>query len=92
MSVADAADSSDILYSWSKLFPVIVFHPLDQLIEDHGDRAQDDDGGDHHVELEETDSGNDRDKYAKHFPIQIFCDLRVAPLTENTLRYISRKQ
>ena len=81
-----------VLHFRSELFPVIVLHPLDQLIEDHGDRAQDDDGGDHHVELEETDSGNDRDKYAKHFPIQIFCDLRVAPLTENTLRYISRKQ
>ena len=25
---------------------------LDQLIEDHGDGAEDDDGGDHHVELE----------------------------------------
>ena len=65
---------------------------MDPLIKPHGDHAQDDDGGYHHVELEETDSGNDRDKYAKHLPIQIFCDLRVAPLTENTLRYISRKQ
>ena len=42
-----------VLHFRSKLFPVIVLHPLDQLIEDHGDRAQDDDGGDYHVELED---------------------------------------
>ena len=43
------------------------------------------------IPFKETDSGNDRDKYAKHLPIQVFCDLRVAPLTENTLRCINRK-
>ena len=73
-------------------FTIVMFQTLDHLIESHGDGAQDDDGCNHHVELEETDSGNDRDKYAKHLPIQVFCDLRVAPLTENTLRCINRKQ
>ncbi len=37
----------------SELFPVVMLQTLDQFIESHGDGAQDDDGGDHHVELED---------------------------------------
>lgn len=34
------------------LLPVIVFRTLDQFIKRHGDGAENDDGGDHHIELE----------------------------------------
>ena len=32
---------------------IIVLRALDQLVKYHGDGAQDDNGGDHHVELED---------------------------------------
>ena len=41
-----------------------MFQTLDQLIEGHGDRAEDDDGSDHHIELEEKNGGCDRDRYS----------------------------
>ena len=44
----------------SELFPVVMLQTLDQFIESHGDGAQDDDGGDHHVELEDLRSIDDQ--------------------------------
>lgn len=49
----------------SEFLAVIMFHPLDQLIKNHGDRTEDDDGGDHHVELEEKNGGYDRSGYSQ---------------------------
>lgn len=43
---------------------IIVLRALDQLVKYHGDGAQDDNGGDHHVELEETKSVGERDRHA----------------------------
>lgn len=48
----------------SVFLPVIMLQVLNQLIECHGDRTQDDDGCDHHVELEEKESGSDKTGYA----------------------------
>lgn len=54
-----------ILYFRSELFPIIVFQFLNQLIKCHGDRAQDDDGCNYHVELEEPNGGNDKSDIRK---------------------------
>ena len=37
-----------------------MFQTLDQFIKGHGDGAQDDDGGDNHVELEDLRSVDDQ--------------------------------
>lgn len=42
---------------------IIMFRALDQLVEHHGDCAQNDDGCDHHVELEETQDVGERDRH-----------------------------
>lgn len=46
----------------SFLLPLFIemFHELDTLIQNHGDHAQDDDGGYHHVELKETNGVDDK--------------------------------
>ena len=40
-----------------------MFGALDQLIEEHGNGTEDDDGCNHHVELEETESVGEMDRY-----------------------------
>jgi hypothetical protein len=40
--------------------PVQMLRKLDTLIQYHGDHAQDDDGGYHHVELKETNGVDDK--------------------------------
>ena len=44
----------------SELLPVVMLHTLDQLIECHGNGAEDDDGCDHHVKLEDLGSIDDQ--------------------------------
>lgn len=44
------------------LFSVIMFRALNQLVKDHGDGAEDDDGCNYHVELEETESVKEMDR------------------------------
>lgn len=44
-----------------------MFGKLNTLIKDHGDYAQDDDGSNHHIELEELDGMSDRMGYAKSY-------------------------
>lgn len=46
--------------SFLEFLAVIMFQALDQFIECHGDRTENDDGCDHHVELEEKSGGYDR--------------------------------
>ena len=48
----------------SPLF-IQVFYPLNTLVQTHCDCAQDDDGGDYHVELEEMEGVNNKKIYAK---------------------------
>ena len=47
----------------STFFPIIMFKTLDQLIKRHSDDTEDNDGSDHHAQLEEMESANDRDGY-----------------------------
>lgn len=42
------------------LLPVIVFKTLDQLVECHGNGAEDDDGSDHHAQLEHLRTVDDQ--------------------------------
>ncbi len=44
-------------------FPVIMLCALDQLIEYHGNHAQDDNGGDDHIELKETAGVGEMDRH-----------------------------
>lgn len=41
-----------------------MLRALDQFVEHHGDGTEYDDGGDHHVELEETQGLRERDRHA----------------------------
>lgn len=47
----------------SFLFLIIVFQTLNQFIKDHGDRAQNDNGCDDHIELEELESVSETDSH-----------------------------
>ena len=40
-----------------------MLRTLDQLIKHHGDGAQDNDGSDDHIELEETQDVGERDRH-----------------------------
>lgn len=62
------------MYFRSELFPIIVFQLLNQLIKCHGDRAQDDDGCNYHVELEEPNGGNDKSDIRKQRAISFGLD------------------
>ena len=42
---------------------IIMFRTLDQLIKHHGDGAQDNDGSDDHIELEEMQNVGERDRH-----------------------------
>lgn len=44
-----------------------MLRALDQFVEHHGDGTEYDDGGDHHVELEETGSVGERDRHGEKF-------------------------
>jgi len=47
----------------SFLFLIVMLKALNQLIEDHGDGAQNDDGGDDHIELKEMESASEMDRH-----------------------------
>lgn len=57
-------DTPIIKRGLSPLF-IQVFYPLNTLVQTHCDCAQDDDGGDNHVELEEMEGANDKKIYAE---------------------------
>lgn len=42
---------------------IIMLRTLDQLVKYHGDGAQDNDGSDDHIELEETQNVGERDRH-----------------------------
>lgn len=42
---------------------IIMLRTLDQLVKYHGDGAQDNDGSDDHIELEETQGVGERDRH-----------------------------
>lgn len=47
----------------SFLFLIEMFQTLDQLIKDHGDCAQNDNGCDDHIELEEIECVSEMDRH-----------------------------
>lgn len=47
----------------SFLFLIIVLQALNQLVKDHGNRAQNDDGCDDHIELEEIEGASKMDRH-----------------------------
>ena len=52
-----------VIYN-SVFLSIIMFKTLNQLIKRHSDGTEDNDGSDHHAQLEEMESANDRNGYA----------------------------
>ena len=50
-------------FSFLIFFSVKMFRALDQLIKYHGNHAQDDDGSDDHIELEEMEGVGETDRH-----------------------------
>ncbi|HJA92577.1 MAG TPA: hypothetical protein H9717_05610, partial [Candidatus Eisenbergiella merdipullorum] len=45
---------------FSQSFLIKLLHSLDHLIQPHGDHAEDEDGGDHHIQLEQAGCGGEK--------------------------------
>ena len=65
LSKGRALDATAVkpIVTGSDPFFIAMFQPLDDLIQGHGDGAEDQNGGDQHVKLEETISMKDMDIY-----------------------------
>ncbi len=46
--------------SFSQPFLIKLFHPLNHLVQSHGDHAENEDGGDHHIQLEQAGCGGEK--------------------------------
>ena len=44
----------------SQPFPIKFFHSLNHLVQPHGDHAENQDGGDHHIQLEQAGRASEK--------------------------------